>query len=235
MDFKDIFNDKPIIGMIHLSNRDVKQALEEILILEEEGFDGAIIEDYYGTVNDVYHVLKESSKMNLNINLGVNVLKDPYYSFELADEFGASFVQLDSVQTRDLDLELYNGYRLKYPNIVALGGVGFKYVEPSGNPLEVDLNEGKSRCDAIVTTGEGTGIETPIEKLINYKTLLKDFPLIVGAGLNSKNIYEQLKICDGGIIGSSLKVDGQTKNRMDHARIKEIINEVKRLRKSYIN
>ncbi len=233
--FEDLFNFKPIIGMIHLSHRDINQALEEILILEEEGFDGAIVEDYYGTVNDVYHVLKGASKINLNIKLGTNILKDPYYSFDLANEFGLQFIQFDSVLTKDLDLELYSFLRSKYPNVFVLGGVGFKYIEPSGNPLEVDLEEGRLRSDIIVTTGDGTAMETPIKKLIQYKGILKDFPLFVGAGLNLKNIYEQLNICDGGIIGSYLKFDGKTENRMDYSRVKEIIHERNALRANRVN
>lgn len=232
--FEKLFSiKKPIIGMIHLAgNKEerLKRALEELAIYEEEEIDGAIIEDYHGTPEEVYKTLEQSSKLNLNIIRGVNVLRDPYSSFEFADDFNVKFIQFDSVQTRDLNLERYKKLRNKYQNIVVLGGVGFKYTEPTGNPLEIDLNEGKSRCEAIVTTGEGTGIETPIEKLIEYKKMLEDFPLIVGAGVNINNVYEQLKIADGAIIGSALKVNNQSYNPLDISKIRDIINIVKILR-----
>lgn len=225
---------KPIIGMIHLAgNQDekVKRALEELLIYEEEGVNGAIIEDYHGTPEDVYKTLEQSSKLNLKIIQGVNVLRNPYSAFKLASDFGARFIQFDSVQTPDLDLEKYEKLRKEYSEIIVLGGVGFKYTLPTGNPLKVDLEEGKSRCDAIVTTGSGTGIETPIEKLKKYKKLLGDFPLIDGAGVNLDNIEEQLKIADGAIIGSFFKPNGDTTLTVEAKNVKAIMNVIPRLGK----
>ena len=50
-----------------------------------------------------------------------------------------------------------------------LGGVRFKY-QPvhSGRTLEEDLRIGMERCDAIVCTGEGTGIPTPLGKVEEF-------------------------------------------------------------------
>lgn len=234
--FEKLFSvKKPIIGMIHLAGENrakkVERALEELTIYEEEGISGAIIEDYHGNTRDVYETLEQSSKINLRIIRGANVLRDPYSSFELANTFNARFVQFDSVQTKDLWLSRYNELKSKYPNVLVFGGVGFKYIDPTGNPLETDLNEAKSRCDAIVTTGEGTGIETPIEKLTEYKKILKDFPLIVGAGVNANNIQEQLKIADGAIIGSYFKPNKNTYLPIDRKKVKDLMKVVKDLRK----
>jgi hypothetical protein len=225
---------KPIIGMIHLAGNNqqdrIKRALEELAIYQEEGVDGAIIEDYHGTSQDVYETLRESLTKGLKIVRGVNVLRNPYSAFKLALDFGAKFIQFDSVQTPDLNLELYNQLRKEYFDIAVLGGVGFKYIEPTGNSLEVDLEEGISRCEAIVTTGSGTGIETPIEKLREYKRLLGDFSLIVGAGVNLQNISEQLQICDGAIVGSYFKPNGDTHLSIDRKRVKDLMDIVVHLR-----
>lgn len=231
---KDIFKtDKIIIGMIHLAGEPqerVKRALEELTIYEEEGVNGAIIEDYHGTAPEVYETLKESSKIKFKIIRGVNLLQNPYKSFEEAQKFDAKFVQFDSVQTKNLYVEEYDRLRRTYPDIAVLGGVGFKYIKPTGNPLILDLNEGKERCEAIVTTGDGTGIETPIKKLKNYKSLLRDFPLIVGAGVNINNAYEQLKICDGAIVGSYFKPRGNTQAKVDRQKVHDFMQVVKTLR-----
>ena len=225
---------KPVIGMIHLAGNDqqdrIKRALEELIIYQEEGVDGAIIEDYHGNSKDVYEVLIASLAKGLSIVRGVNVLRNPYSAFELAFDFGARFIQFDSVQTPDLNLELYNKLRRQYPKLTVLGGVGFKYIKPTGNSLETDLKEGKSRCEAIVTTGTGTGIETPIEKLREYKKLLGDFPLIVGAGINLQNVSEQLQLCDGAIVGSYFKPDGNTHLPVDRKRVRDLIDRVMHLR-----
>lgn len=233
MEFKKLFLvEKPIIGMIHLAGEKserVKRALEELTIYEEQGIDGAIIEDYHGNCEDVYQTLMQSSKLKLKLIRGVNVLLDPYMSFGFAGESGAKFVQFDSVQKKDLWLFRYNKLRQNYPEITVLGGVGFKYKSPPTN-LAQALDGGKFRSDAIVTTGEGTNIETPTKKLIEYKKILKDFPLIVGAGVNQDNVYEQLKIADGAIIGSSFKIDNSTYNQLDIQKIKDVMDVVKELR-----
>ncbi len=213
--------------MIHLagetSNQKLKRALEELEIYEQEGIDGAIIEDYHGDIIDVENVLRASQNKTNNLILGVNVLRNPYLAFELANDYGAKFVQFDSVQAPNININIYNQLREKFPNIAVLGGIGFKYIPPTGNSLEVDLEEGKSRCDAIVTTGTGTGIETPLNKLKEYKNILKDFPLIVGARVNGNNAYFQLRIADGAIIGSYFKKNNNTNLPIDKSKVQQII------------
>jgi uncharacterized protein len=231
--FRELFPEKSIIGMIHLAGRDkaerVSRAIKEMIIYQEEGVRGAIIEDYHGSLNDMFETLKQSSTLGFTLVRGVNVLRDPYSSFKLASQFGARFVQFDSVQNKDLDLEQYNRLRTEFPNISVLGGVGFKYISPTGNPLEVDLREGISKCEAIVTTGSGTGIETPTEKLREYKRLLGDFPLVVGAGVDLQNAYEQMQVCDGAIIGSYFKPNGNTHLPIDRAKIRSLVDAVRKI------
>ena len=228
-----IFSDKKfIIGMIHLAGKNrndkVKRALEELIIYEQEGVNGAIIEDYHGNQEDVKKTL-ERSQGKFNLVLGVNLLRNSYYGFKFAFDYGAKFVQFDSVKTGDLDLVLYERMRKEFPDIVVLGGVGFKYVPLTGNTLEFDLREGKSRCEAIVTTGDGTGIETPLEKLKQYKSLLGDFPLIVGAGVNLDNVCQQLDIVDGAIIGSYFKLQKDTQLPVDRKKVASLMKIIRDL------
>jgi len=236
---------KPIIGMIHLAGRDEeeirKRALEELTIYQEEGVNGAIIEDYIGTLYDIHKVLKESEN-KFEIIRGVNTLQNSYASFSMANHWDARFVQFDSVQTidsdqtRGLDPIVYDDLRKQFPDIIVLGGVGFKYVKPTGKSLEEDLKEAMERCDAIVTSGSGTGIETPIEKLEKYKAFLGDFPLVVGAGVNLDNVKKQLRIADGAIIGSCFKPpseispSGDTNLPVDRERVQKLMDVVKEVR-----
>ena len=226
--FYELFPKKPIIGMIHLAGKDhedkVKRALDELIIFQEEGLAGAIIEDYHGDYGDVVSTLEKSYSLNLNIILGINILRDPYSAFKLASDYKAKFIQFDSVLVPPLDSRLYRKLRKEYPDIIVFGGVGFKYTPITNHPVEVDLRNGKLRCDAIVTTGPGTGIETSIQKLIGYKSFLRDFPLIVGAGVNPRNAHEQLSMCDGAIIGSYFKIHGNTENPIERSKVKEIMS-----------
>jgi hypothetical protein len=232
----ELFNiQKPIIGMIHLAGNNEKEkiirALEELTIYEEGQVNGAIIEDYHGEMYDVYDTLKEAVKLNYNLVLGVNVLRNPYLGLNWADALGGKFAQFDSVQSNNLSEKHHKIMREKYSNVLIFGGIRFKYTAPSNKTLEQDLKEGMSRCDAIVTTGEGTGIETPIEKLQQFNNYLKEFPLIVGAGLNASNAYKQLQIADGAIVGSFFKPNKNTCLPVDKYLVRDLMDIVKEARK----
>lgn len=233
---KKLFNiEKPIIGMIHLSGGEryqiVDRAIEELEIYQNEGVNGAIIENYHGDIVDVYTVLEKTSKRKLEIILGVNILGNPYLGIDFANKFGANFVQFDSVQENSIVKDYHEEVRKAYKDIFLFGGIGFKYIPSTGNSLEKDLIDAKLRCDAVVTTGSGTGIETPLEKLYNYKKILGSFPLIVGAGVNLENASEQLKIADGAIIGSYFKKEKNTQNKLDSEKVRSFMEEVRKIRK----
>jgi len=234
--FRTLFGvKKPVIGMIHLAGEGLEEkisrALNELQIYQEEEVNGAIIEDYHATGPELIAALEKISQKKWDIKIGINYLKVSDLVFDLANDYNASFVQLDSVQGV---CNRYVGQKKRFPNLVVLGGVRFKYQPQTGRTLEEDIEEGKPRCDAIVTTGEGTGIETPLEKLKQFKGLLKDFPLIVGAGVQWFNVHEQLQIVDGAIIGSYFKSHGHTQLPVDRLRVKKLMNIVKQVRKNYV-
>jgi predicted TIM-barrel enzyme len=203
----ELFNEKPIIGKIDLAGEEkIEHVLKKISNYQEEGVNAAIIEDCYCSRERIriIRALKEiQEEEKFKLIMGVNVLRDPpHCSFELAKNYGAKFVQFDNFQTNDFNTKEYDKLRDKYSDIIVLGGVRFN-AKQSGNSLEKDLEKGMSRCDAIVTTGDRTRIETPIDKLKKFKKIMGKYPLILYVGVNKKNIYEQLPIVDGVIVGSS--------------------------------
>lgn len=169
------FKEKPILGMIHLSGDTIqnvkKRALEEIDILIGEGVDGIIVENYHGDVVCVDYVLanmKDRPKY-----LGINILPNNYETaFMLAKEYKADFIQLDHISgkyknTTPIDEKVYSDlYVHNNEKIKVFGGVWPKYYEPiKGSDLEVDISYATLICDAVVVTGDGTGKETPINKI----------------------------------------------------------------------
>jgi len=235
--FRNTFGDgKILLGMIHLAGSSevehLERAIDEVRLYETAGLDGAIVEDYHGNIDDVKDVLEVLSVMKTKIQIGVNVLSNPYLSFELAKKYGASFVQFDTIQTspgegkKRFDEEIYKSLRRDHQDICVLGGVRFKYIPSTGRTLEKDIADGMGKCEVIVTTGDGTGIETPLEKLKNFRTVMVyDVPLIVGAGVNYENVIEQLEIADGAIIGSYFK-NGQTHDPVQENLVKSLVDKV---------
>jgi len=231
---KEIFGvEKPIIGMLHLSGYGREKVLEnakrEIDILYRNGVNAVLVENYFGDRVDVENTLKLLQKDYPHKVYGVNMLGFPELAFDLARKYGAKFVQMDSVCghlepnyekpfLKKLEAMRGNG------DIFLLGGVRFKY-QPvrSGRSLEEDLKLGMERCDAIVVTGEGTGISTDPEKIKTFRACLGDFPLIVGAGMTAETAQEQLRFSDGAIVGSYFKEYGEAEYPVDEARVKEFM------------
>lgn len=242
MDFKDVFKvEKPIIAMIHLkgdSPEDIlSRAQEEVDTLISSGVDALIIEDYFGEEQDVIAMLDWLKKERPHYCYGVNVLDQFAKSYRLAEEYGAKFMQVDSVAghlTPEEDV-LYEEECVKYKNrnkVLILGGVRFKYKKVlSGRSLEEDLKLGMERCHAIVVTGEGTGMNTDIEKIQQFREIMGDFPLIVGAGLTTDNVVQQLTVADGAIVGSFLKDTRKAEGDVSKEHTLEFIEKVLPLRK----
>jgi len=238
--FSKIFGELPILGMIHLAGDGptdkVDRALEELAIFEKEGVDGAIIENYHGRVDDVERTLKEIDKANTKVVMGINILSNEFdLAFRLAKKYGAKFIQLDYIAGKytsgELPVSSYMRYKQEHPDVVVLGGVWPKYYHPvNGSNLEADLIEGMKRAEAIVVTGKGTGKETPFDKIKSFRKSIGKHPLIVGAGLNPENAYEQLSIADGAIVGSSLKIGYETENAVDKDQVRDLMKVVRKVR-----
>lgn len=231
---KEVYGvNKPIIGMLHLSGYGSGEKMEiakrEIEIMYRCGVNAILVENYYGGAEDVENALKYLHEHYPDQIYGVNMLGNPEWAFLLARQYGAKFVQMDSVCghlkpnkegafLEKLETMLGDG------DIFLLGGVRFKY-QPvrSGRTLEEDLRLGMERCDAIVVTGEGTGISTDLEKIKTFRSILGDFPLIVGAGMTAETVQEQLAFSDGAIVGSYFKKGGITDYPVDEDRVKKFV------------
>ena len=53
-------------------------------------------------------------------------------------------------------------------------------------------------------------------------------PVLVNTGFNAENAAELLAYADGAIVGSSLKVDGITWNPVEEARVRRLMEVVRR-------
>ncbi len=232
---------KPILAMIHLKGESKSEKLDlakrEIDILMDNGMDAVIVENYFGTPDDMEMVLEYIVDQRSHICYGINVLDDDPRAFEMARRYNAHFLQLDSVAghltpSDDSTFDSFIRAERDRTSSYVLGGVRFKY-QPylSGRTLSEDLTIGSARCDAIVVTGDATGAETDLDKIRQFRKIIgPDFPLIVGAGLTAENCREKLMIADGGIIGSYLK-----DNHKDHGivfadHVISFMKEVKRIR-----
>ncbi len=244
--FHEVFRRDPIIGMLHLGgNNPVAQALEDLTTFEEEGVDGAIVENYHGSEISVHNTLKAISKRETTIVIGVNILPNEFeVAFSRAHRHSAQFIQLDYVagtyrgsfgdDDRTLPVESYRWFREQYPSIIVLGGVWPKYYHPiEGSDLETDLREGMQRAEVIVVTGERTGRRTPIEKIQRFREIMgKAHPLLVGAGSKPEYVAEEARFANGVIIGTAIREGEDTSRKIDRHKVRDYVSAFKEARSS---
>ena len=181
------------------------------MALSQNGVDAVVVENYFGKPRHVEMVLKYIKENRKDIIYGVNLLHDDNLGFQLAKRYDAKFIQLDSVAGH-LNIEddkKFNDFIAKKReecDAFVLGGVRFKY-QPykSGRSLEEDLRIGMTRCDAIVVTGDATGMETDLEKILSFREIIGNFSLVVGAGMTPENCGKQFEIADAAVVGSYFK------------------------------
>lgn len=234
------FETKPIIAMLHLKGSSDEEIMERMVneteIYYKNGVDAVLVENYFGDTGNCIQALEYLHKNMPDKLYGVNILGNYKTAFELAAKYDADFIQIDSVcghLTPEKDSVYANELieLMKDRSFQVLGGLRFKY-QPirSGRTLEQDAELAKMRCDAVVTTGEGTGKDCPTEKLFEFRNVLSDFPLIVGAGVTADNVCEKLKYADGVIIGSWLKQDHRDYGDVCKEYVKEFMDKVMKYR-----
>lgn len=190
---------KPVIGMIHTNHTDEESSLQlaqrEIEIYLKYGV-YPLIENYFGDDDDCENILRWMQQKHSDKIYGLNILGDIYRSFELAEKYEVSFIQIDSVCGHFVN---------------------------SGRTLDEDLRIGMGRCDAVVCTGVGTGLATPMDKVEKFKQILGDFPVIIGAGVTIDMVEACRRNSDGVIVGSWFKDNHRAEYSVNEDNVKDFM------------
>ena len=86
--------------------------------------------------------------------------------------------------------------------------------------------------DAVLVSGQITGQSAKLDEIKEVHKIIPDTPVLANTGVNINNVEEILKVTDGVIIGSSLKVNGDTWKNIDLNRAKKFMTKVKSIRKN---
>jgi membrane complex biogenesis BtpA family protein len=107
-----------------------------------------------------------------------------------------------------------------------------EFASPLGSRSEVDRAKSavvSSLADVILVSGKMAGVEADLSIIEALKKHVK-VPVLVNTGVKIQNVKEYLSIADGAIVGSSLKVDGHTWNKVDPKKVEEFMELVQSLR-----
>lgn len=217
----------------------VEGARRELLALQKAGVDAVM----FGNENDRPYEFKVDMastatmayaigvlRSEITVPFGVNVLWDPMSSMALAAATGASFVREIMTGTYASDMGPWNpdaGQALRYRDRLGRSDVAVLYNVCAEFAYSLDRRSLADRArsavfssipDAILVSGTITGEAAAMSDLEDVKRVVRDVPVLANTGVKHETVADVLKLCDGVIVGSSLKVDGNTWNAVDPAR-----------------
>lgn len=174
---------------------------------------------------------------------GVDFLWDPVAPLAIAKATGAAFIRevVTGVYESDMGLwapdaaALYRYRRqIGAEDVRIFANITPEFASPLGNRSVAQRAKSavvSSLVDAILIAGPMAGAEPDYSLVAEAKEAVGDaVPVFLNTGAKVSNIAQYLRVADGVIVGSSLKVDGYTWNPVEPERVKAFMAEVRRVR-----
>lgn len=236
------------------SREDVRAAaLADTHALVENGLDGVLVENFgdapFYPEEVPRHVVAELTatarelELAVDVPLGVNVLRnDAEAALAVAAAVGGSFVRVNvhtGTQVTDQGVlagRAHETLRLRDrvdADVAVFADVDVKHATPLGSRERravVEETVDRGLADGLIVSGPTTGKPVDDEEL---RTVLdarddatRDVPVFVGSGVTPANAPDVLDLADGAIVGTALKHEGTTTNRVDPERVRELVDAV---------
>lgn len=230
----------------------LERARKDLHALQDGGIDGIIFCNEFSipyladvrpvTVATMARIIGEL-KSEITVPYGVHVATDPFKTFDLAAATGAKFVRetffgayvgdygLSNVQVGELER---HRYEVGCEDVRTLA----TFIPEGGLPLDRRPIEQMVKSinhnwhpDALLVYGVAAGNAIDNGMLEKIKSAC-DTPAFASNGVNEDTVVDTLKICDGCIVATSLKVDGKFYNETDVNRVKRLMDKAKAYRES---
>jgi membrane complex biogenesis BtpA family protein len=177
----------------------------------------------------------------IRVPFGTNLLWDPAASIAVAVATGASFVREVFTGVFDSDMGLLA------PDFGAIAGyrhaIGGDHVRLFANitpefsrsvgartVAERAASAAYLGVDGLLISGPAAGVTADSSDVREAKGAAGNVPVLANTGVKHENVQDILAIADGAIVGTSLKVDGDTWKRVDPERVVEMMALVRSAR-----
>ena len=229
----------------------VENAARDLDALQKAGFDAVM----FGNENDrPYEFAVDTAstaamanvigrlRERITVPFGVNVLWDPMSTVALAAGTGAAFVREIFTGTYASDMGPWTpdaGKAMRYRERLGRSDLVMLYNISAEFAYSLDRRSMADRArstvfssipDAVLVSGQITGEAAEMGELEAVKKVLPNTPVMANTGVKHATVADVLKIADGCIVGSSLKVDGDTWNPVDPERAAEFMRLVRAAR-----
>ena len=180
-------------------------------------------------------------KPMLKAPFGVNYLWDPLATVAIACATGAHFAReiFTGVFASDMGLWQPNAAdalslrrNLGRPGLKLMFNINAEFAfSLDARPIELRAKSAvfSSLADAILVSGPLTGQAADASDLRQVKSTIAGVPVIANTGVRIDNVKEIFAIADGCVIGTHLKVDGNTWNPVDGERVNRFMDVVEKL------
>jgi uncharacterized protein len=163
---------------------------------------------------------------------GVDFLWDPQAALAIAQATGARFIREVVTGVYESDMGLWapdaaallrERRRIGASDLAIFANVVPEFASAIGHRDAADMARSavtSSLADAILVSGPRAGAPPDFSIIERVRAALPDsIPVLANTGCNAENIAHLLQMCDGAIVGSALKVDGDTWSPVDRARV----------------
>jgi membrane complex biogenesis BtpA family protein len=231
--------------------RIIDSAAADIENLQAGGIDAVM----FGNEGDRPYVLKATPeslatmaaaigalKPAIKVPFGVDYLWDPVATVALGVATGAGFGREIMTGVYDSDMGLWQpdcagALRLRHnlarDDFKLMYNVNAEFASPVGSRDIASRAKSavfSSLADVILVSGPMTGEAAETSDLTAVKRVLPGTPVFANTGVNVDNVKDILAIADGCIVGTYLKVGGNTWNPVDGERVRRLMDAVARLR-----
>jgi membrane complex biogenesis BtpA family protein len=236
-----LYNEKAgVSGMLDAVARDLQVLLERgvdaVMFCNEGDRPYSLRADFEG-VSVMTRIVTELAPRDRPF--GVDFLWDARAALAIAIATGASFIREVTTGVYDSDMGLWNtdvAGLLRYRRQLAADEIAiFMNVTPEfASPIGCRSIKQVARsavvsslADAILVSGPMAGAEPDLESLQEAKDAVGgEVPVLLNTGAKANNVADFLRVADGVIVGSSLKVDGYTWNPVDPQRVAQFMDAV---------
>jgi len=229
-----------------------RRAVEDARALVAGGCDAVIVENFGDapffardvppeTVAAMALALDAVIDVAGNVPVGVNVLRnDARAALGLCAATGAKFVRINvHTGAAVTDQGVIEGAAARTvrerdrlcPGVVLLCDVHVKHATPLGREsIEIAALDTLHRglADALVVTGSATGRAPNPSDLAALRKVAADAVVLVGSGLDERNVRRLLAQSNGAIVGTSLKRGGRVGEPVELQRVQRLAKFFKR-------
>lgn len=210
-------------------NREIiENALKDTKTLIEGGVDAIMVENFndwpqystevpienYSLMLSIVTQIRQMTDLPLGVNIEMNAYRQEWMMAyatgadfirveAFVDNRAGSFGMIEACSTQLMDMmKQFPSNTMLFTDIHTAETYGFPNVPIN----ELAQNAINHESSAIILTENDYNKKITIEDIQSMRKIIKDFPIIVGAGVKIDNVLDYLEVCDAVIVGRGFKV-----------------------------